>query len=222
MSAVIVLDLEAVTVPWWSPPPDKPDAFAPSCAWRIVCACALVIGDGVPAMHTFTGDEREILIGLRGLLAGATQIVGFRSRTYDAPVIMARSFVHGVEQPWYYDAEKRYERDPRFRYGNRRAAHLDLYEQLGDFGAMNPGKLDDVARALGLDGKGDTKGSDVAGMYERGELAAIARYCSRDVLVTALAWARWCLLVGDADEVRTAKREAWIRGALESAEVANG
>lgn len=218
---IVVVDLEAVTAPWWQPPADKPDAFAPSIAWQLVCACALVIGDGAPEMRTFVGDEREILIGLRDLLAGATQIVGWRSRTYDVPVVMARSLVHGVAQGWYYD-RGRFDDDPRFRYGSRHAAHLDLYEQLGDFGAMNPGKLDDVARALGLEGKGDTKGSDVADLFARGELDAIARYCARDVLMTAFAWARWCLLSGSADEERTAKREAWIRGALESAEVANG
>ena len=90
------------------------------------------------------------------------------------------------------------------------------YDQLADYGAGSPGNLDDAARALGLPGKAGLDGSDVAGLYAAGELDAIRRYCARDVLATALVWARWELLTGRASEARTARREEWIRGEIAS------
>lgn len=211
-----ILDIETVVEPWWQPPPDDPDRFAPAPAWRVICACVLVVRDGhEPEMLTWAGDEPQILRDIATDLGAADQIVTWNGRRFDLPVVMARSLVHGLEQGWYYGGRDGARQDARYRYAGPRARHLDLADQLSDYGAGTPGSLDTLARALGLpDGKGATKGRDVAGMYARGEHEEIARYCARDVLVTALVWTRWCALVGDASEERTARREAWIRERL--------
>lgn len=212
---VAILDIETVAEPWWQPPPDDPARFAPAAAWRVICACVLHVRDGAePEMSTLVGDEQEILHALGGLGA-ADQIVTWNGRRFDLPVVMARSLAHGLEHAWYYAGRDGARQDPRYRYAGPRARHLDLADQLGDYGAGNAGSLDTLARACGIEGgKGATRGSDVAAMFARGEIGDIARYCRRDVLVTALVWSRWCRLVGDATPERTAKREAWIRERL--------
>lgn len=222
--ATCILDLEAVTLPFWQPPPDDPTRFAPAPAWQIIVACVLVVEDGrAPAMHTLDGDERAILEGLRDLLAPATQIVTKGGRRYDLPVIMCRSLALGVEQGWYYAGRSGALQDPRYRYAGTSARHLDLADQLSDYGAGNAGSLGTVAAACGFGGKGDVCGSDVAGLHAAGELRRIALYCAHDVLLTAGIWGRWERLTGAATEERTAKRESWIRERLaENEEAARG
>lgn len=217
---VAILDIETVAEPWWTPPADDPDRFAPAPAWRVICACMLVVGEGgEPVMDTVIArtaeDEPDLLHEVRAVISDVDQLVTWNGRRFDVPVLMARSLVHGVEQGWYYGGRDGSRQDPRFRYAGQHARHLDLADQLSDYGAGTIGSLDTVARAIGLpDGKGSTNGSDVAGMYARGEIEEIARYCARDVLVTALLWTRWCRLAGYATAERTARREAWIRERL--------
>jgi hypothetical protein len=100
-----------------------------------------------------------------------------------------RSLCHAVPLGWYYR-----DKDVRSRYSG--AGHLDLCDWLAEHGAIRAGKLDQVARLIGLPGKVGIDGSQVGGLFERGELAAIESYCLADCAQTALLYLRFQLLRG--------------------------
>jgi predicted PolB exonuclease-like 3'-5' exonuclease len=198
----LVLDIE--TVPddeRWHPPEDQQISFPPAWAHRIVVIGALwldhgyrlkrfdVLGDPVP---TGTADARE-----RALLADFSKLVGkarpilvtYNGRSFDLPVIALRALCHGVSLAWYYR-----EKNVRSRYSED--GHLDLCDWLADHGATRSGSLDALTRLIGLPGKTGVDGSQVAGLYRAGELAAVQRYCLSDVAQTALLFLRFRLLQG--------------------------
>ena len=70
---------------------------------------------------------------------------------------------------------------------------------LGDFGASPKLGLDETAQALGLPGKWNGHGGNVADQAAAGDYAAINRYCEGDVLNTYALYLRWaCFSTGHA------------------------
>ncbi|MCC8991054.1 MAG: 3'-5' exonuclease [Streptococcus sp.] len=69
--------------------------------------------------------------------------------------------------------------------------HCDLMDVLSDHGASPRLGLDEAARALGLPGKWNGHGSEVAKQAQAGDFAAIDRYCAGDVLNTFVLYLRW-------------------------------
>ena len=200
----LVLDIETIPdVERWNRP-EEPNAavFPPTWAHRIVVIGCLwldhsyrlkrlgVVGD--PNGGEGTPDERE-----RALLEDFSRFVGrarpvlvtYNGRAFDLPVIALRSLCHGVSLGWYYR-----EKNVRYRYSEE--GHLDLCDWLADHGATRSGSLDAVARLIGLPGKVGVDGSQVEGLFQAGELAAIQRYCLADVAQTALLFLRFRLLQG--------------------------
>ena len=102
---------------------------------------------------------------------------------------VARCLRHGLGFPWYYQRK-----EPRNRYAAD--GHLDLMDFLADHGATKFYSLDVAAKLIGLPGKGDTHGSDVAGLVARGELDQVRTYCMQDVAQTSLLFLRTQLLRG--------------------------
>jgi predicted PolB exonuclease-like 3'-5' exonuclease len=202
----LVLDIETIPdVERWKRPemPHGTEApFPPTWAHRIVVIGCMwldhgyhlkrlgVIGD--PDGGQGDADQRE-----RGLLEDFSRFVGrarpvlvtYNGRAFDLPVIALRSLCHGVSLGWYYR-----ERNVRYRYSEE--GHLDLCDWLADHGATRSGSLDAVARLIGLPGKVGVDGSQVEGLYNAGQLAAIQRYCLADVAQTALLFLRFRLLQG--------------------------
>src|SRR5262245_49667614 len=205
----------------WSPPEQPEGApaperrFPPTWAHRIVVIGCLwldhgyrlkrlgVIGDhSMPASRTSTPamptpvdaspDQRE-----RALIEDFSRFVGrarpllvtYNGRAFDLPVIVMRSLCHGVPLGWYY-------REPGVRYRYSEEGHLDLCDWLAEHGATRSGSLDAVAQLIGLPGKVGIDGSQVEGLYQAGELAAIQRYCLADAAPTALLFLRFRLLQG--------------------------
>jgi len=207
----LILDIETVPdVERWqrpeppqgpdAPPPPKADVFPPIWAHRIIVVGCLVLDHGyrLKRLHVIgdhgsgSADERE-----RALLDDFSRFVGkqrpvlvtYNGRSFDLPVIAMRALCHAVPLGWYYR-----DRDVRSRYAG--TGHLDLCDWLADHGAIRAGKLDQVARLIGLPGKVGVDGSQVEGLYARGELAAIQRYCLADCAQTALLFLRFRLLQG--------------------------
>jgi hypothetical protein len=202
----LILDIETVpdTERWKRPelPHGTEAPFPPTWAHRIVVIGCLwldhsyrlkrlgVVGD--PDGGQGSPDERE-----RALLEDFSRFVGrarpvlvtYNGRSFDLPVIALRSLCHGVSLGWYYR-----ERNVRYRYSEE--GHLDLCDWLADHGATRSGSLDALARLIGLPGKVGVDGSQVAGLYEAGQQAAIQRYCLADVAQTALLFLRFRLLQG--------------------------
>jgi 3'-5' exonuclease len=203
----LILDIETIpdTDRWIRPetPQGLESAFPPTWAHRIVVLGCLwldhgyrlkrfgVIGES-DAGGTGSPDQRE-----RRLLEDFSRFVGrarpvlvtYNGRSFDLPVIVMRSLCHAIALPWYYR-----DRDIRYRYSED--GHLDLCDWLADHGATRAGKLDALARLIGLPGKIGVDGSQVDGLYQAGQLESIQTYCLADVAQTALLFLRFRLLQG--------------------------
>ena len=111
-------------------------------------------------------------------------LVTFHGRGFDLPVLELRSLKLGLSAPGFA--------------GGRQAglaAHHDLFELLSSGGAA-PSSLDIYAKLVGLPGKEDVAGKDVASLYAHGQLGRIAGYCMSDVVQTWLLYLRYRLLEG--------------------------
>jgi 3'-5' exonuclease len=227
----LILDIE--TIPdverWQRPephpaqpdaaPPPKSDVFPPIWAHRVIVIGCLHLDHSYRLRRLFvveapsgsaSADERE-----RALLVELTQLmsrerptlVTYNGRSFDLPVIAMRSLCHAVPLGWYYR-----DRDVRSRYSG--AGHLDLCDWLADHGAIRAGKLDQVARLIGLPGKVGVDGSQVEGLHAQGELDAIEKYCLADCAQTALLFLRFQLLRGAIDAADYRDRIAELVDAL--------
>jgi predicted PolB exonuclease-like 3'-5' exonuclease len=220
----LILDIETIPdVERWQRPAAPPGGeggyppFPPSWAHRIVVIGCLLLDDhyrlkrigviGDPSGDAGTADERE-----RGLLEDFSRFVGkarpvlvtYNGRSFDLPVIALRSLCHAVPLGWYY-------REKGVRYRFSEEGHLDLCDWLADHGATRPGKLDAVARLIGLPGKVGIDGSQVEGLYREGQLATIQKYCLADVAQTAFLFLRFRLLQGQlAAELYRERAEALL------------
>lgn len=117
-------------------------------------------------------------------------LITWYGRGFDLPVLMLRSFRHGINMNWYFN-----DREYRYRYSEQ--GHADLCDAMGDFGAIRGLKLSDIARAIGLPGKHDNMdGSQVASYFEAGKIDEICTYCTDDTVQTSIVFLRWQLTKG--------------------------
>jgi len=133
-------------------------------------------------------NEREILAGFWKMIdKQKPRVVTWNGRGFDAAVLKQRSLIHGLT------AFNWHRTDPRFGYDYRYESnwHCDLMDVLSDFGASPRLGLDEAAQALGLPGKWNGHGENVAEQAAAGDYAAINQYCEGDVLNTYLLYLRW-------------------------------
>lgn len=215
---ITTVDLETIT-PDYAPPDDDPDRFAPlvyhqvvvagwqvaelmSRGGRVTCAFRL---RSVPCMDEEA--EREALDALGEDLAVSDRIVTWNGRGFDMPLLGLRALKYGLD--WSFWIDKRH----RFGRWKTPLVHYDLMDQLSDEGGARGGsKLDDVAKLIGLPGKGDVSGADVGRMWPS-QAERVAQYCAEDVAQTWLAYLKWTETfkgAGMAAEVR----RAWIEWAI--------
>jgi hypothetical protein len=96
-------------------------------------------------------------------------IVGHYVAGFDIRFIWQRAFVLGVQLPtWFPRDPKPWSRDVN-----------DTQHMWA--GARDTISLDNLCKALGIQGKEGIDGSMVAGLWKRGEFAAICNYCRDDV-----------------------------------------
>ncbi len=126
---------------------------------------------------------------IRGFFAWCAKynprFVSFNGRTFDLPVLRYRAMRYGVTARWFYSGGDKWN-----NYLSRYSAdwHCDLLEQLSDYGASARVRLNEVCALLGLPGKLDTDGGDVAALYDQGKIKEIRDYCETDVLNTYLVY----------------------------------
>jgi predicted PolB exonuclease-like 3'-5' exonuclease len=168
--------------------------FPPPYAHRVVVAGVLWLDPtyGLKRLGTFIGDgsgERSLLADLARFLAREQpRLITFNGRGFDLPVLAARCLRWGVPMSRLFD------RDVRYRYQDD--GHVDVCDQLTDYGAVRPSSLDGLARSIGLPGKQGVDGSQVEGLWLSGGLDQIRTYCMGDVVQTAFLFLRWLLLRG--------------------------
>jgi len=201
----LILDIETIpdTERWTRPEaPHGESAFPPTWAHRIIVVGCLwldhgyrlkrfgVVGDHPATTGSLDHRERHLLEDFSRFVGRARPVlVTYNGRSFDLPVIVMRALCHAIALPWYYR-----DRDIRYRYSED--GHLDLCDWLADHGATRAGKLDAIARLIGLPGKVGVDGSQVEGLYHAGKLESIQHYCLADVAQTALLFLRFRLLQG--------------------------
>lgn len=209
----LVIDLETVADPAWSPPDDKPSMLPPAWACRVVCAGWVRLdGDLRLIDHGVDqGDERRLLWAFSASVEGfykfarkfnqQATVVTYNGRGFDIPVLLARALALGVPMSWMFG------REFVKRYSDRE--HLDLADAVTLNGAGRMMKLDDLARAMGLAGKDGTTGADVAALHAAGEHDKIARYCLGDCFITAQLLLRYKFVRGEITYATlTSRRDA--------------
>ena len=145
-------------------------------------ALALVAGDegsgdeadlAPPAIAT---DEAELLRVFWGVARRARTLVGFNSRRFDLPVLLARSALLGVKAA----------ADPLGTRGGE-PSHVDLLDALTGRGAAGDRRmsLELAAFAFGIPVKRSGHGEDVALLVADGRFAELAEYNLEDAAATA-------------------------------------
>jgi DNA polymerase elongation subunit (family B) len=131
-------------------------------------------------------SEAHMLSRFWELSKTASEFIGFNSRGFDAPFLMARSVVKGIRPSVDLMSD---------RYGRFGVKHIDLYDQLSFYGASRfaHGSLHMWCRALGIKSpkEGGVKGDDVGALFKEGRYLDIAKYNIGDVFATKELYDRW-------------------------------
>lgn len=198
----LVLDLETVADPGL-PALAKSNgkaAFPPIPCHQIVVMGAALLDPSYRVRRTWVVGEGKNELGMLTALTSFLNdqhaqkkpitAVGFNSRGFDMPVLMARCLRYGLSAPWYYQPK-----DVRYRYST--SGHFDLMDFLTDYGGSRAYGLDLAARLVGSCGKLDVHGCDVAKMIADGKLEQVRAYCLTDVAQTVVLLLRIQLLRGE-------------------------
>jgi predicted PolB exonuclease-like 3'-5' exonuclease len=200
----LVMDIETIPNPEveWKPPEDKPNAFPPINKHRIACIAGMRVDTQGPegscynlACFGSTDDEYNVLLDFVSQMSrtgGAPTLVTFNGRGFDMPVILARCMRYGVQARWAYGKDFRYRYSP--------AGHLDIADQMSDYGASHRPSLLQCSQAIGMPGKVGIDGSQVAQYYADGKLDVIKEYGCLDVLQTGFILLRWLHMKGEISE----------------------
>lgn len=148
-----------------------------------ICTIGWAIDDGeaVAAHATTVGQERDILQTFFGQLQTFQHytFIGHNLVGFDLRFILCRAVVLGVEIP------KCIPRDPKPWDKNT------FDTMLAWSGSRGTISMDNLCKALGIEGKGDFDGSMVAGAWANGEHEKIADYCRADVDTTRQVYRRF-------------------------------
>ena len=120
--------------------------------------------------------------------------VTFNGRGFDVPVLLARLMRHGWPLPTYFEGRRG---GLRYRYADPdRGKHIDLCDQLADYGGGRKASFKHYCQSFGLPGKLEADGSSVAAWYAAGEQEKIDWYCLFDAVQNAFFFQRFMLLCG--------------------------
>ena len=115
------------------------------------------------------------------------EFIGFNSRGFDAPFLMARSAIHGIKPT-------RDLMEGRYLYQQRDAKHIDLQDQLTFYGAVKKrGGLHLWSRAFGIKSPKEEgiTGDDVGKLFKEKKFLEIARYNAGDLRATKELYEKW-------------------------------
>jgi predicted PolB exonuclease-like 3'-5' exonuclease len=182
---------------------DKAFEFPLPIFHKIACIGYAVLGNSfdlqkVRVLGLNEQSEEEALREFGKEIDDDTMVVTWSGRRFDVPVILYRSMKYGIPCSWHF------RRDFDKRFGL--TGHVDLQDHMMLFGASDKIKLDHAAAMIGLPGKLDTVGADVAALWARNRFRTIGTYCVTDVIQNVVLFIRWAHLRGLAstEEVNAA------------------
>lgn len=145
-------------------------------AWGSVCCIAFAWGDSEPTSLVRDGHGEGALLtdAFAKMQAakpqfGMNAIVGHNVANFDIRFIWQRCFVLGVRVPGWFP------RDPK-PWSREINDTMTMWSGARDFIS-----LDKLCRAMGLRGKGNMNGADVAQAWVEGRFEDIKTYCQDDV-----------------------------------------
>lgn len=195
----VIFDIETVPDPelWESNPLTKAgrkrvkEEFAPLYAHRPIVVGFAMLDDNLNLQHVnaiASDNEPWLIESFTSWLASVqATLVTFNGRGFDVPVLGLRALRHGLTQAFYGPQHRR-----RYDEDN----HLDLMAALTEHGQLGRAgfSLDTLCQVIGLGGKSDMDGSQVAAVYAKGQIEKIRTYCMADCVRTAFLLARYLLM----------------------------
>lgn len=131
-------------------------------------------------------DEEALLRDFFHVIEDVTpRLVGWNTSGFDIPTLLYRAMARHIPAPAFYRFGEPYH---GYRKRFDEESHLDLMDVLSGYGASARASLDEIAAMVGVPGKLDVDGQDVAKLFETGEIERIRQYCSHDVLTTTLVF----------------------------------
>lgn len=133
-------------------------------------------GDDAVTVRTANAEafERTVLREFWEVVSdgrGVLPLVTFNGRTYDLPLLMARSMLLGVSHP-------------TLSLDRYRSPHVDLMDRLTWLGTVEPRSLKWFAQRFGLNTDDAFSGAFVAQLVQDGNWDAIVKHCESDVTLT--------------------------------------
>lgn len=144
-------------------------------AWGSICCIGWAWGDDIIQSALCNGDEAKFLGSCLKIIEsdrptyGSVTVVGHHIAGFDIRFIWQRAFVLGVRMPVWLP------RDPK-PWSNEINDTMIMFSGARDFIS-----LDKLCKAMGLPGKGDMNGSEVAEAWSQGRFDDVAGYCRDDV-----------------------------------------
>lgn len=162
----------------------------------VAISCGLADANGtMKALRSVgeAGDDEQTLlsafwVAFTKMARQGVRIVTWNGRGYDLPVLVQRGLMHGINVSAYVG-------NPNYMH-RYRDDHLDLMDWFSNYRASTPLSQNEMAAVLGVPGKLDVNGSEVAELYEAGDIETIRQYCTCDVATLALIYARLAPLAG--------------------------
>ncbi|MDD3324235.1 MAG: 3'-5' exonuclease [Sulfurospirillaceae bacterium] len=146
-------------------------------------------------------NEFEMIKNFLGFIdKKSPKLVSFNGRSFDMPLLMLRALRYNLTCSAYFESDNK--ENGKNKWENYRARysdkfHIDLMDQLCEFGAVRGMKLDHVCSMAGLPGKYDVSGDQVMELFYAGEIEKIKEYCESDVLNTYWLFLKHELLKGN-------------------------
>lgn len=208
--AILALDIETVPDKELMPPEAEwPSDRFPKSAWHRVVAVSFVQADILPDPDTgleeyhvtacrsggeADWDEARLLRGFWSHFATRRfRCVTWNGRSFDIPVLLQRSMMHGIAAtPWYRRGSRWSGYDTRFS-GDW---HSDVMDAMSGYGSSSRLTLEEAAAMLGLPGKLGEHGSNVADLFDAGDIGRVRAYCETDTLNAFVVYLRHAYLVG--------------------------
>jgi predicted PolB exonuclease-like 3'-5' exonuclease len=222
--ALLVVDIET-TPDETLLPADWPNDKFPKIAWHRIVAISFVEADilrdaaGGREAYRFADcrsggeegwGEARLLRGFwKRFSSRDYRCVSWNGRSFDIPVLLHRSMLHGVAAPKWFGQGTRWS-----GYGTRYSGewHADLMDMMSTYGASSRLTLDEACAMIGLPGKGGEHGSLVSDMVAQGEIGRVRNYCETDVLNTYVVYLRHQHLSGCLD---ASSHDDAVRGVMD-------
>jgi len=131
----------------------------------------------------FDDGARAALERIDELLTGRSAI-SLNGRGFDCPCLLL-----AAQRARCYSLHSLTAAATEPRYWSAR--HYDLADKFSQYGAARGASLERLCSALDIPAKLAAHGSEVAELYEAGEIDTIAAYCEQDVVSTLLTYAHW-------------------------------